>query len=108
MTSAPPRLFVGIDIAARSFTASWLLPDAKPAKPHTFDQSASGYAKLITALATTAVAPSDTLIVLEATGSYWVACASALQEAGFRICVVKPLPTPRSVAPKPTHRMRCC
>jgi transposase len=88
---APPaQLYVGIDIAAKSFTAAWLTPEAHPSKPRTFDQTPAGYAKLHAALAATAVPPADTLIVLEATGSYWVSFAVTMHALGYRICVVNP------------------
>ena len=68
---APPaQLYVGIDIAAKTFTASWLTAETYPSKPRTFDQTPAGFAKLHTALTALAVPPTDTLIVLEATGSY--------------------------------------
>lgn len=88
---APPaRLYVGIDIAAKTFTASWLTSDTHPSKPRTFDQTPAGFAKLQTALAVTAIAPADTLIVLEATGAYWISLAVTLHAQGYRVCVVNP------------------
>lgn len=88
---APPALlYVGIDIAARSFTASWLSSDSHPSKPRTFDQTPAGFAKLHSSLQATAVAPQQTLIVLEATGSYWVSLAVTLHAQGYRVCVVNP------------------
>jgi len=41
-------------------------------------------------LSTLGIAPADTLIVLEATGSYWIRLAVALHAAGFVISVVNP------------------
>lgn len=88
---APPAiLFVGIDIAARSFTASFLTSQTQPSKPRTFDQTPNGFAKLHAALHSQAIAPKDTLIVLEATGSYWVSLAVFLYEQGYRVCVINP------------------
>ena len=37
-----PALDVGIDIAAVTFTASWLLPGGKPSAPVTLAQDAAG------------------------------------------------------------------
>src|SRR4028118_392643 len=88
---APPaRLYVGIDIAARSFTASWLTSDDQPSKPRSFDQTPKDFAKFHAALSTTMIAPQDTLVVLEATGSYWVSLAVFLHAQGYRVCVVNP------------------
>ncbi len=41
-------------------------------------------------LATTGIAPSDTLVVVEATGSYWITLATALVERGYQVRVVNP------------------
>lgn len=88
---APPaRLYVGIDIAARSFTASWLTSDDHPSKPRSFDQTPKDFAKLHSILSATTIDPQDTLIVLEATGSYWVSLAAFLHAQGYRLCVVNP------------------
>jgi transposase len=93
MTASPPayRLYVGIDIAAATFTAAWQLVGGKPSAPLTREQDAAGYAALQQRLRRTAVAPADTLVVLEATGSYWVALAVTLHEAGFGVSVINPL-----------------
>jgi transposase len=52
------------------------------------------------------VPPTEILVVIEATGSYWVALAVSLHEAGFAVAVINPahahnyvLSLP--VAPKP-------
>ncbi len=34
--------------------------------------------------------PTDTLIVLEASGSYWIALATTLVERGYHVSVVNP------------------
>jgi transposase len=49
-----------------------------------------GYATLCAKLAATGIAPPDTLIVLEATGSYWITLATTLVERGYRVSVVNP------------------
>lgn len=86
-----PRLCVGIDIAAATFTAAWLSADGPVSTPRTYAQDAHGFAALQTALAPTAVAPAETLIVMEATGSYWIALAVTLHDAGYRVSVINPL-----------------
>jgi transposase len=87
---APYQLYVGIDIAAETFTAAWLAPGAVPAAPLTCDQTPQGYAALQQRLRRTAVPPAATLVALEATGNYWVALAVALHEVGYRVAVVNP------------------
>src|SRR5262249_22944248 len=79
---APYQLYVGIDIAAETFTAAWLAPGAEPVAPLTCDQTPPGYAALQQRLQRTGVPPAATLVALEATGNYWVALAVALHEAG--------------------------
>ena len=94
MTVASPspayQLFVGIDIAAATFTASWMRLDGRPSPATTFPQSPSGYAALQGQLQATGVAPDATLIVLEATSSYWVALAVTLHAAGYTVSVLNP------------------
>lgn len=85
------QLYVGIDIAAATFTAAWLPTGGKPSAPLTRGQDPAGYAALQERLRRTAVSPADTLVVLEATGSYWVALAVTLHEAGYGVSVINPL-----------------
>ncbi len=84
------RLYVGIDIAAETFTAAWLAVGDKPTAPCTLDQTPAGHAALQQRLRATRVAPTETLVVLEATGSYWIALAVALHAGGYRISVINP------------------
>ena len=83
-------LFVGVDIAASSFTFSWLRPSQPPAAPRRLAQSQQGYADLHQALAAAGVAPSQTLVVMEATSTYWIQCATALHTLGYQLSVVNP------------------
>lgn len=84
------QLFVGLDVAAATFTASWRMPTAEPVKPVTLGQSPAGYRQLLHHLATTEIPPAQTLVVLEATGSYWVTLAVTLHQAGYAVSVVHP------------------
>ncbi len=63
-TSAAQQLYVGVDIAATTFTAAWRPSGGSPAVPFTGEQ--------------------------EPTGNYWVALAVTLHEAGYRVAVVNP------------------
>jgi transposase len=85
------QLYVGIDIAATSFTVAWMPPGASPTLPVAHPQRPEGYAALQRQLAATATPPAATLVVLEATGSYWVALAVTLHTAGYRVSVINPL-----------------
>ncbi len=89
--TASYQLYVGIDIAATTFTAAWMLPGASPTPPVTYPQRPEGFASLQRHLAATGSAPAATLVVLEATGSYWVALAVTLHTAGYAVSVINPL-----------------
>jgi transposase len=90
-TDHPPcQLFVGIDIAASSFTATWTKAGPPTERARSFAQTPQGFLALQEFLTSTGIAPSDTLIVMEATSSYWVALAVYLHQAGYRISVVNP------------------
>src|SRR5215216_1303940 len=89
-TSAGYQLYVGIDVAADSFTTSWLTPGGTPTPPFGGEQTPAGHAALQRRLRATGVPPTATLVVLEATGNYWVALAVALHEAGYRVSIVNP------------------
>lgn len=84
------QLFVGVDIAAKSFTATWAPDPAQAPKTTTFAQSDEGFAAFLQQLAHTDVAPAATLVVMEATGSYWVALAVALHQAHYVVSVLNP------------------
>src|SRR3954454_1193747 len=88
MAACPsPLLVAGVDIAAASFVASWARPGQVPSTPHPFDQTPAGFASFQKQLAANSGAPETTLVVLEATGSYWVALAVELHSAGYRVAV---------------------
>jgi transposase len=89
-TDPPPRLFAGIDIAQHSAQASWLTPGQPPSAPCTLAQTPEGFAALRASLAATGVAPAQTLVVLEATGSYWCRLALDLHSAGYPVAVINP------------------
>jgi transposase len=90
MTPSPPyAYFVGIDIAAKTFAAAWAAPGQAPSPPQTFDQTEAGFAALQAQLPA-AIPPAQILIVLEATGSYWIRLAVALHQAGYAVAVLNP------------------
>ncbi len=68
-TSTAYQLYVGIDIAADTFTASGLAPGGTPTAPLAEDQTPAGFAALERRLRATGVPPAATLAVLEATGT---------------------------------------
>jgi transposase len=84
------QLFVGADVAARSLTCAWGHADQPLSRPLRIDQSPDGYRALQTALAATGVAPEHSLIVMEATSTYWIQFATAMHSAGYAVSVVNP------------------
>jgi transposase len=84
------RLFVGIDIAARTLTAAWgpSITEISPAR--TFEQNPVEYKRLIGILNGKGYQASHVRVVIEATGSYWIQVARHLYEAGFRVHVINP------------------
>lgn len=79
--------YVGIDIAAATFTAAWQAPTGW--QHTTFEQRRTDYGRLVHQVARTAPA-EHTLVVMEATGTYWLALAGFLHEAGFGVSVINP------------------
>jgi transposase len=84
------QLFVGVDIAAATATAAWQTPKQKPSKPITFEQIPEGFSSLHRRLMKTGVLPKQTLIVMEATGIYWMALATFLTRHGYAVSIVNP------------------
>lgn len=58
------RLFVGVDIAAATFTAVWMAPSASPSRPLTLDQTPQGFATLQARLLAAGHAPGEVLVVI--------------------------------------------
>jgi transposase len=84
------QLFVGVDIAAATFTTSWTTGTSSYERAATFPQTPDGFAAFQQRVGMLAIPPTETLVVLEATGSYWVALAVTLHQAGFAVAVVNP------------------
>ncbi len=82
------KLYVGVDVAAATATAAWMGCDGRMSAALTIAQTTHGYAMLHERLATSGVAPADTLIVLEATGTYWITLATTLVEWGYQVSIV--------------------
>lgn len=91
MSDSPSyHVFVGINIAAATFTASWATTTGTRDRPSSFAQTPEGFAAFQHALSATTIAPAAILVVMEATSSYWVALAVVLHEAGFQVSVLNP------------------
>src|SRR3954467_8517988 len=93
LNELPYQLYVGIDIAATTATATWLTAEGvgqTSSKPATFEQTPKGYAALQRKLQATGTSPKQTLVVMEATSTYWIMLASHLHEEGYCVSVVNP------------------
>jgi transposase len=87
---APYQLFVGVDIAATTATVSWRSAEGSPTRALTIDQTAQGFTTLQQRLRATGYAAATILVVLEATGTYWISLATSLAQAGFAVSVINP------------------
>lgn len=76
-TPPPYQLFVGVDIAAQSFTVALLNapPTAQPQPSQTFQQIPKDFANFQKLLTARAIAPAQLLVVMEATSTYWLKLA---------------------------------
>jgi transposase len=84
------QLFAGIDVSAATFTVSLMPATGRPSRPIIIEQTAQGYALLQQQLCASGILPQAILVVLEATGSYWITLATTLAEAGFAVSVINP------------------
>jgi len=84
------RLFVGIDIAATSCAVAWMRAGVQPTRAITIKQTPAGFAELERQLLAIEPDPNAVLIVMEATGTYWMRLAKNLSEAGFAVSIINP------------------
>ncbi|HEX5689367.1 MAG TPA: IS110 family transposase [Roseiflexaceae bacterium] len=89
-SSSQYRLFVGIDVAATTCAVSWMCLGAQPARAITIKQTPAGFADLQRQIQAIEPDAHAVLIVMEATGTYWMRLASSLSEAGFAVSVINP------------------
>jgi transposase len=89
-TESEYRLFVGVDIAATTAAVAWMHPRGKVTRAFTIEQTPQGFALLQQKILATGCVACEVLIVMEATGCYWIALANTLAEFGFRVSVVNP------------------
>jgi transposase len=93
ITSAPGyQRFVGIDIAAATFTVAWTQAGVPTMRPLTLAQTPQGCSPLQQRLQATGVASAATLIVVEATGRYGITLATTLHHVGSAVSVINPAP----------------
>ena len=83
-------LFVGVDIAAQTAMVATQRPGAKASRSLTIEQTPKGYTSLLHQLQATGFVPGQVLVVMEATGSYWMSLATRLVHEGFAVSVIHP------------------
>lgn len=84
------KLYLGIDIAAASFAAHWQSADKAQSGSGTYQQNKKDYQRLHKQLLVLA-SPAETLVVLEATGNYWLTLAFFLHERDYVVSVINPV-----------------
>lgn len=70
------QLYCGIDIAARTFTASFCCPGQTPERATSFEQTPQDFESLKRWLLAKDLPTNQSLVVMEATGNYWVELAT--------------------------------
>lgn len=84
--------FIGIDVAKEEHVVAAVdESEIVVLKPTRFRESAGGYEKLLSLIG----APTESIVVMEATGHYWQNLFAALVGAGFSVALVNPLRTRR-------------
>lgn len=84
------QLYVGVVISAATATVAWMKPGSKVTRPLTIDQTPQGYAAFASQIVEAGYTPASVLVVMEATGAYWVWMATTLVDAGFLVSVINP------------------
>lgn len=84
------RLFVGIDVSATQCHSAWGTIADEVQKTLVISQTPAGIERLIEQLHQAEPDAAATLVVMEATGTYWMRLALALHEAGFSVSVINP------------------
>lgn len=84
------RLFIGIDISARTCTVASKRAGEAPSRALTIEQTPSGFAELQRQLLALEPDPSAILVVMEATGTYWMRLALHLIDGHIAVSVINP------------------
>ncbi len=98
-----PRFYVGIDIAAATFTSA-VGSDAddrwqKEGRPSTFPNEYDSFSKYLKWLGEQEVRPDNSVICMEATGVYGEVLAHFLVTNGYRLAIEPPLKVKRAFHP---------
>lgn len=82
---SPYRLFVGASSTAAHLTAVWMQADEKPGLPIPCAPTPAGIAMLQQRLASTNIAPAQTLVVPHTGSPTWLELALTLHRAGYAV-----------------------
>ncbi len=83
------RVYVGADIAAESIQIDWHNTGNQQSQQVTLQQHKRDYARLVKQLIRQVV-PEQIHVVMEATGTYWMAFAEYLHQSGLVVSVLNP------------------
>src|SRR4051812_49087524 len=90
VNAAVYQLFVGVDISAATFSAAQARVEVKPQKAIDYAQTQADFERFHKDLVNTGIAVSAVLVVMEATGNYWLGLALYLKHCGFGVSVINP------------------
>ena len=83
--------YIGIDIAKYNHVVGVLKKDGTPVgNARSFTNDFEGFSDLLRRLAELKVRADDSIVVMEATGHYWMALYVFLVDHGFDVAVVNP------------------
>lgn len=85
------QCFVGIDIGALSASFAWGSATEAVSPAHSLGlSSATDLSAWLDAFSALPNSPAETLVVMEATGTYWIRLALTLYRAGYAVSVINP------------------
>ena len=84
------QLFVGIDVAARTFSVAWSANGSEFSAAYEFEQNQKDYKRFLDKLKMVGAPRESTLVILEATGTYWMRLATYCNQAGLQVSVINP------------------
>ena len=84
------QLIVGIDVAAKTFSAAWGPNGNHIGSAYEFEQKQDDFQKFLIKIKATGHPLNSILVVLEATGTYWMRLATYCHRAGMQVSVINP------------------
>lgn len=84
------QMYVGVDIGSETASVVWGETAEQLETAQRIEQTIKGHRDLIKQLTQTGYPAADTLVVMEATSTYWMQLAVRLYKAGFVVSVINP------------------